>query len=336
MTRSHARFSSAHRFPTLPPLLSPAQHAGLLLSAWATISGMPSSLLANQSGGERIPPAAVAAAAASTEAVVKVIDGLSSWIADQSDDCAVAVVASAWGTDCTQITREGQDTGYWNAFITKEAENDCAYGYAQALAQEDPLGSWAARTTRPFVLAGTFPVHEGTPDDHHFARGWAKAQVDGHAEVESQQTPGGRGDASPNAGDVSLDITISALSLTTLSTSESSTASWNYRAYVDDMLVFSISAFLDHTGALSLSGDIPASMFTTAFDAEIGQWTTTLGVYSTSIFLMHLDPGRTSASLHIQTDDEMEAVDTVAPAPGSMALAGFALLMSLRRRRAAD
>jgi hypothetical protein len=103
--------------------------------------------------------------AAAAGVIIETIDGLSSWLEENDDNCAVATAAAAWGRDCSLSKEECTDTGLWSATCNTDVENGCAHGIGNALAEESIFGMWWGFTTNPEVSAISKPLHIPTPND---------------------------------------------------------------------------------------------------------------------------------------------------------------------------
>lgn len=231
---------------------------------------------------------AVAAGAAVAGVVVEVIGGLSTWIAGQTDDCAAACLAAVWGDDCDFKQRECQDTGYSSAYCSRSASNSCAYAYARGNSWESLAGMWAGYGVSTNVFGAAWPPH-GECDKHAW-KGWAKASVDGTADVTTEGSPGSgapAGDFAPNAipgpaprplwpdGTVLVVAKIDTLTLS-VKTGSLKPQVYRGRLVANGQPVWTVSARLTPSGQLTTTGPLPVDKFTKSFDPVTGQWTARL------------------------------------------------------------
>jgi hypothetical protein len=254
-----------------------------------SLSGL---LLASGCGTARAqggPAEAVAAGAAVAGVVVEVIGGLSTWIAGQSDDCAAACLSAVWGKDCDLKQLECQDTGYFYAQCRKNAANGCGDVTSSALAQESPVGMWAGYDVITWVVGWTKPLHNRC--DQHAYKGWAKASVDGTADVTTEGSPGSGGAPGgrldPNATPTpwlpptaprwpdGTVLVVAKLDTLTLSVQTNALKPQVYRGRLlaNGQPVWTVSARLTPSGQLTTTGPLSTGQFTKSFDAATNTWT---------------------------------------------------------------
>lgn len=266
-----------------------------------------------------VEPATVAAGAAAAAVVLKAVEGLVSWVNDQSGDCYAAALGAAWGADCNLDKDEEQDTGWSTVFVKATGDNNCARGHGQALAQESLIGSWASQTVKPWVIAWTKPLHHHTEEDFHKGRGWAKAGVDNHAKAKTVETPGDptrpRSTAASVAskwvaGDVVAEVRVDSLDLKTANRGGSggSTTTWRIQAWIDGGLIFSSTGEMDQQGNVTVEGDMDAGLFTPLYNPVDNVWEISISDYSTEVFITHLDP-TDEVDLTVKLEAELESQD---------------------------
>lgn len=233
-------------------------------------------------------PEAVAAGAAVAGVVIQAIGGLATWVGQQSDDCYVAALGAAWGKDCNLSKEECTDTGYTYASCSATGDNGCAHGWGQGYASEGLFGSWSRCVITPSAYAWTKSLH--TTDDAHNARGWGKAGVDGTSRCKEDTTPGSAPDLLPGvtpAGatrtlaviPIVAHITVDTLSLSA-GTIGGGRATTNLSVKIDGALVWSATASLDQTGAVSLGGALAGAPYASWFDPATNHWEMRLYGYS--------------------------------------------------------
>ncbi len=253
---------------------SPVRMVAIIAAAIALILSSALPQMARAQG-----PEAVAAGAAVAGVVIEAIGGLSTWVGQQSNDCYVAGLGAAWGKDCNLNKEECTDTGYTYASCWAKGDNGCAHGYGQGWASEGALGSWSSCEIKPFASAWAKPLH--TTDDTHSARGWGKAGVDGTSKCSEEVTPAPSGRLTPFAAvglrATTLPITIVAhIKVDTLTLSArafgNSQARVNLSVKIDGGQVWSGSANLDQTGAVSLGGALAGVPYVSWLDPATGRW----------------------------------------------------------------
>lgn len=279
------------------------------------------------------PAEAVAAGAAVAGVVVEVIGGLSTWIAGQSDDCAAACLSAVWGKDCDLKQLECQDTGYFYARCRKNAENGCGSVTSSALAQESPAGMWAGYDVITWVVGWTRPLHSSC--DQHAYKGWAKATVDGTADVTTEGSPGSGGAPGgrldPNAtptpslpgaerwpdGTVLVVAKIDTLTLS-VQTNAMKPQTYRGRLHANGQAVWTVSARLTPSGQLTTTGPLPTGKFTKSFDSATKTWTAQVVGYRYEVPVDTLDmpsgapgvtllaDGETSSQVSVSMESENE------------------------------
>lgn len=241
--------------------------------------------------------------------VVEVIGGLSSWINNQSDDCAAAGLGAAWGSDCNLEQEECTETGWANAYCSALGENACGRGRGSGRAYESVVGSWGGCTVSPYAFALAKGLH-GCKDKHN-AKGWGKASVDGSARASTRSTPGAGKPGQQNAGPIDPmwpDGTV--LAAITVDTVEVeipklnvSDNSWNFFVKIDGVEIFSANATINGRGAASITGDIPASDFNVSYDPSRKTYTMALYGFETRIPIAQLSMPAPGMSDYGATDD---------------------------------
>ncbi|MEW6250257.1 MAG: PEP-CTERM sorting domain-containing protein, partial [Planctomycetota bacterium] len=277
----------------------------------------------------------VATATAAVDVALKVIDGLASWVDNQSQACKAAAYGMAFGQCCGRVQRPRQDEGYLSAFaIIKPAVSNAggrAWGYGQAL-----RGFVADHYVRAYASAYKKTLHQ--PPDEHAAEAWGRANVKGTAEGMRESSSLLGGDAGQSAGDVYLDISVTDLTLRAvaygLGATASSAATWLIEESVDGARVFYSAGTLTHSGSLTVEGDIPGNYFTPTYDPSSDTWGVSLAPYQQSVYLGHLEPGE-SRNFVIDGTGQMTAGDagSIVPEPASLALLVLGLVARLGRRR---
>lgn len=260
------------------------------------------------------PAEAVSAGAAVAGVVVSVIGGLSSWVNDQTDDCAGAALGAAWGKDCDLEQDEDSDTGWSSVFVEATGDNGCAHGYGQALAQEGLLGSWSSCTVSPWVNGFTQRLHNSC--DNHQYKAWAKASVDGKAKAKTGASPGASptlpGLENPNTGTAwppGTVLAIATIDTLTLSSGKSMTNQSRFKAHlrINGNSVWSVSAQLDKTGRVTTSGPLSPRQFRVMQDVNTGKFTARLIGYRQEIPIDTLSfPGSASGLRTLSTAAETE------------------------------
>lgn len=262
-------------------------------------------------------------AAAVAGVVVEVIGGLSSWINDQTDDCAAAGLGAAWGKDCNLKQDECTETGYASAYCKAEGDNACGHGFGQALAQESLLGSWASCTTKPFAIAWTKPLHSSC--DKHNAKGWGKASVDGTSRASTDATP----DSKPQLGPLPQPawprgtvLVVARLDTVRITKFSGSTGLNSIKALlrVNGTPVWAVTASMNAAGQITTTGPIPPTAFRKSYDATTGTWQAILTGYqfahpvdtldfplqSAGVALL-ADGGNTSTDVSVSMESEASA-----------------------------
>lgn len=267
-------------------------------------------------------PEAVAAGAAVAGVVIEAIGGLATWIGNQSDDCYVAALGAAWGKDCNLNKEECTDTGYSYASCSATGDNGCAHGYGQGFASEGALGSWSSCEIKPYASAWTKSLH--LTDDKHNGRGWGKAGVDGTSKCSEEVTPDASRRLSPFAAPVGLKATtlpitiVAHIKVDTLTLSARaagfSQARVNLSVKIDGGLVWSGSANLDQTGAVSLGGALAGVPYVSWLDPATGRWEARILGYNVDYvvgtFGGTASPGLQAAAerdVHVELDGDTEA-----------------------------
>jgi hypothetical protein len=220
-----------------------------------------------------IEPAEVAAIGG---LVLQIIGGIATWIDDQSDDTAAAVVAAAWGTDCSLKKRECKDTGFFWAECNETAENACGKGEGYGYSYEGPFGLAKEITVKS--KSTVFALH-GVPSEKHSSKGYSLASIDGNsrADTEAESLRFRLREDWP-AGTV---LAVATLDTVRLSAPSGASASGTFRGSVkvDGQEVWSATATLDGDGGFSTTGPIPASAFTVSFDGADHRWNALLTGY---------------------------------------------------------
>lgn len=260
--------------------------------------------------------AEVAAGAAVAGVVIKVIGGLSSWVNDQSDDCAVAGLGAAWGNDCNLEQEECSETGWANAYCSAKADNACAYGRGSGRAYESLVGSWGGCTVSPYAFTYTKGLHGCK--DKHYGKAWGKASVDGSSRASTRSTPTGKpgqneaGPLDPAWPDGTVLAVISVdtveVVIPKLNKSENS---WDFFVDIDGSRIFSANASINGRGVPSIAGDIPASDFSVNYDPTTKSYTMAMYGFSTEIPIAYLDMpapglGDRGATAAADTNTEIE------------------------------
>jgi hypothetical protein len=242
------------------------------------------------------PPAraqgGAAEAAAVAGVIIETIGGLSSWLEHNSDDCAVATAAAAWGQHCSLMKEECTDTGWFYAECETIVENSCGKGQGKAYAEEDLIGMWWEYVTKPEVSAQVFPLHG--EQDRHGASGWAKAQVDGTSRAKSveagSRTDGpiaasrsGRARSGRALGRVDdwpegTVIAVAFFDSVRLAARAGSPEGCSLRARFDvpDLFTWETYVHLDGSGTLTTTGGIPESAYSVVYDGGSDAWRATL------------------------------------------------------------
>ncbi|NNF06618.1 MAG: T9SS type A sorting domain-containing protein [Candidatus Eisenbacteria bacterium] len=270
--------------------------------------------------------AEVAAGAAVAGVVIKVISGLSSWVNDQSDDCAVAALAASWGNDCTLEQEECSETGWANAFCTETADNSCAYSSAYGRAYESVVGSWGGCDVEPWAATFTRALHGCK--DKHFGKAWGKASVDGSAKASTRSTPGakpGQNNAGPvnpqwPDGTVLAVITVDSMDIEIPKQNQSDNT-WSFFVEIDGTEIFSANASVNGRGVPTITGDIPASDYSVTYDPSTKMYTMSLSGFVTEIPIAQLampapglsDSGpaaaNTEVEISVHAESEVEVND---------------------------
>ena len=280
------------------------------------------------------------------KAVVAAIGGLTAWVESNTDDCAVATLGAAWGTDCNLKQRECQKTGYYDQFCDSTAENSCAYGNGFAYAEEHAAGSYWGYEVRPRAFASAKPLHQlpNNKEDKHKGRGWARASVDGQAETRTDETPDSLTDPSGPAGAPMLPhehqfltewpegtvlaiVTVDTIQVQARSFGPESSST--LRLVINGEEIFSSTVMVDGMGTVTTDGAIPASSFATTFDALEDKWDVALYDYTVEIPIDTLDTSMAADSLllHVQFEGECDANDMLigpgvppVPVPADLAM----------------
>ncbi|NNF06619.1 MAG: T9SS type A sorting domain-containing protein [Candidatus Eisenbacteria bacterium] len=266
------------------------------------------------------------AGAAVAGVVVEVIGGLSGWVNDQSDDCAAAALAAAWGNDCTLEQEECSETGWANAFCTETADNSCAYSSAYGRAYESVVGSWGGCEVEPWAATFTRALHGCK--DKHYGKAWGKASVDGSAKASTRSTPGakpGQNHAGPTNPQWPDGTVLAAISVDMVSVEipklNKSDNSWSFFVEIDGTEIFRADASVNGRGVPTVTGDIPASEFAVTYDASRKVYTLSLSGFETRIPIMQLampapglsdsgpDAANTEAEISVHAESEVEVND---------------------------
>jgi len=226
--------------------------------------------------GVSVSTALAGGAEAVAGVIIETISGLSSWLEENDDNCAVACAGAAWGTDCSFSKDECTDTGLWSATCVAEADNACARGLGEALAEESVFGMWWGYTTEPRVEATAKPLH-GAPGDKHGASGWAKAQVDGTARAKTEETPPSR----PQGVEDWPEGTVLAVAFfdsvrLVVAAGRPASCSMRARLQVDDSISWEAYVSLDGTGALTTTGGISGDDYLVSYESGEDTWVATL------------------------------------------------------------
>lgn len=287
---------------------------------------------------EAKPAVAVGAVAGAIALAVGIIAGLTGWIDAQSDDCAATAMGSVYGPQecgCGYESKEGKRVGYTSASIEKEVENDCAYAKGSAESSESIMGRWASAEAEAESEAKAKPYNcPQKPNDKNWGKGWAWASVDGTAKFDSSGTQDDSGsgkawsisgrpgpetpeplgwpydlpDIYPPGTKVAYgrvhDIAIQAGKNT------SSPSRMHFLATVDSQVIFEATATLDGDGGLTVTGDLPDSIFTEPVENADGTWQTTLNEYTFHMALppapggKRADGGESESSIHVEAESE--------------------------------
>lgn len=269
--------------------------------------------------------------------VIEVIGGLSSWLEKNSDDCAVAAMAAAWGKDCSMTKEECTDTGLYNAYCSAPAENACGYGRGSGRAYESVVGMWGGYEIDPYAKAWAKPLHNN--QDAHGASAWGKAQVDGTSRAKSEETPpsrpGGeqdlladRSDASDRRSNVEnrrartadaaaggaypegAVVAVAFFDTLRLSANGGSPVGSWIRAKFEVTELFQWETFvqIEGDGTLTTTGGIPASSFSVAFDPVADRWNVALVDFRVEFAVDTLETAVSVDSIDVSVHLEVELV----------------------------
>ncbi len=284
--------------------------------------------------GTKIAPAAVAAAAAAIAAALKVVDGLATWVDNESSACKAACYGMAYGKCCGTTEKDEQDAGFMSALaiLDPAADNAGGHGYGSGLAQRSLIGD---HYVNPFAIAWKKALPPPPEDDAHAAIGWGRANVKGTGKGWKETTPL----ASPSqnsflSGDIYLDVSVGSFSVSTLNyapgTSASSTSTWAIDEYVDGARVFHSAGSLDQLGQVIVEGDIPSSYFVPIYNSTDGIWGMSFESYNQQVYLGHLNGGE-ERNFAIEGEGYMTAADSGAiPEPTSLVLAVVGIVAGTR------
>ena len=234
---------------------------------------------------------AVSAGAAVAGVVVEVIGGLSTWIGNQSNDCAAAGLGAAWGKDCDLQQKECTDTGYFCASCYGNASNSCAYATGGGFACEGAFGMWSGCDIKPYAFGFVKGLH-GSCDSHSY-KAWGKCSIDGTSEATTVGSPGTGGLAMPvslqpagalpapaptprwPAGTVLVVAKLDTVTLNTM-TGKTTFGKFNAKLRVNGHQVWSVSASLDKYGQVATTGALKPTDFRVTFDRTTGRYTAKL------------------------------------------------------------
>ncbi len=267
--------------------------------------------------GVSVSTALAGGAGATAGVIIETISGLSSWLEEYDDNCAVACAGAAWGVDCSFSKDECTDTGLWSATCVAEAENSCAHGLGEALAEESVFGMWWGYTTEPRVEATAKSLH-ATPGDKHGASGWAKAQVDGTARAKTEETPPSRPPGVEDWPEGTV-LAVAFFDSVRLVVAAGRPASCSMHAHlqVDDSISWETYVSLDGTGVLTTTGEIGGGEYLVSYDPGEDTWVATLGGMRVEIPVDTLNTALAIDSVDVDVSFDIELLAKDADAAGS-------------------